>query len=337
MCAEEAAKYATRAAFSRANSKAYNAASRNGWLDEITVHMKFLRKPDGYWTKERCAEVARQYSVRTEFQVNEKGCYVYAFRRGWIEEICSHMERQGSRIERYIYIIISREARRAYVGLTFNKEARLNQHKLRGRPAVQSLLSGRHKVVWSRLMGRDDAAILEDDLIRRLRERGFEVVNARRGGTLGGDTLVWTFETCCAEGQKYPSRSAFIRGSKGAYEIARKNGWLEAACANMTDLKKPNGTWSKERCAEEAKKYQTRSEFERGCLSAYNTCLRNGWMEDVCRHMRSLKVAWTKEMCAEVARKHRSRGTFATQDGAAYQAAWKNGWLDEICSHMTAV
>jgi hypothetical protein len=185
-------------------------------------------------------------------------------------------------------------------------------------------------------MGRDDAAILEDDLIRRLRERGFEVVNARKGGTLGGDTLIWTYEACCAEAQKYRFRSAFIRGSKGAYEIARKNGWLEAACAHMEQLKKPNGTWNKERCAEEAKRYQSRSEFERGCLSAYNTCLRNGWMDEACSHMRPPKITWTKEMCAGVALQYKTRTAFSKHDGGAYQAAWRNNWLDEICSHMSA-
>jgi hypothetical protein len=102
----------------------------------------------------------------------------------------------------------------------------------------------------------------------------------------------------------------------------------------MVPLKASNGTWCKERCAEEAKKYQSRAEFDRGSPSAYAACLRHGWMDEVCSHMKPLRTSWTKEMCAEVARKYGSRSTFATQDGAAYQAAAKRGWLDEICSHM---
>ncbi|MEQ1716431.1 MAG: GIY-YIG nuclease family protein [Hyphomicrobium sp.] len=334
MCAAEAAKFNNRSDFFRKSPKAYKAAITNGWLDDVTAHMVFLRKPQGYWTKKKCAEVARRYSVRKEFQNKEKGCYIFALRRGWLDEICSHMERQGSRFERYIYIIISREARQAYVGLTFNKMTRLNQHRLRGRSAVRSLLASPHKIVWSRLLGRDDAAILEDDLIQRLRERGYEVVNATRGGNLGGSTLVWTFEACLAEAQKYQSRSAFQRAAKGAYASAQKNGWFEAVCAHMILQKMPNGTWNRERCAQEAQNYRSRAEFKRGSLSAYNTCLRNGWMDEFCSHMNPRRVPWTKEMCAEVARKHNSRATFASRDGAAYQAAWKNGWLDEICSHM---
>ena len=334
ICATEAAKYDTRAAFYRENPKGYAAAVRNGWLDEVSAHMNFLRKPDGYWTKERCVEVAAQYSVRTQFQVSDKACYLYALRRGWLTEICSHMERQGSRLERFIYIIISREARRAYVGLTFNKVKRIDQHERRGRPVVRLLLAGRHRIVWSSLMGRDDAAILEEDLIQRLRGRGFEVVNARKGGTLGGEVRIWTLGSCYAEGLTYSSRSAFQRGSGSAYESARKNGWLQLVCAHMKPLKMPNGTWSKERCAEEAKRFLSRAEFERGCPGAYNASLNGGWIDEVCLHMRSIKTSWTDQMCAAVALKYETRAHFAKLDGAAYQAAWKNGWLDEICVHM---
>jgi hypothetical protein len=337
MCAASAAKHNERSAFLRADPKAYKAARYNGWLDEITAHMIFLRKPKGYWTKERCAAVAARYSVRTEFQAGDKACYLYALRRGWLTEICSHMKRQGSRFDRYIYIIFSREAYRAYVGLTFNKEQRLDNHVRRGRPAVQSLLAGRHKIVWSRLMGRNDAAILEDDLIQRLREKGFEVVNARKGGTLGGDTLMWSFDACRAEALLYKSRSTFLRGSKGAYETARKNGWLQRICTHMEPLKLPNGTWSKERCAEEAKSFSSRAEFERGCIGAYCASLNGGWIDEVCSHMKPLRVSWTKAMCVAAALKHGSRSQFATHDGAAYQAAWKNDWLDEICAHMGKV
>jgi len=333
-CAAEAAKYANRSDFFRKNPRAYSAALNNGWLDDVTTHMVFLRKPEGYWTQEKCAEVAGRYLVRKEFQDKEKGCYIFALRRGWLDAICSHMKRQGNRIERHIYIIFSREGRRAYVGLTSNKQTRLNQHRLHGRHVVQSLLAGRHKVIWSNLIGRDDAAILEDDLIERLRAKGFDVVNARKGGTLGGDTLVWNFDACLAEAQKYTSRSAFWRGSKGAYASSRKNGWVEQVCAHMVRLKEPNGTWHKERCAEEAKKHQSRSEFERGCLSAYNTCLRNGWMGDLCSHMKPLRTAWTKAMCAAVALEYTSRSQFALGNNRAYKAAWRSGWLDEVCSHM---
>jgi predicted GIY-YIG superfamily endonuclease len=337
MCTTAAATNASRGDFFHKNPKAYKAALTNGWLEDVCAHMTFLRKPDGYWTKERCAEVASQYSVRKQFQVSEKGCYLYALRRGWLTEICSHMERQGSKFDRYIYIIFSRETRRAYVGLTYKKQVRMANHAKRGRSVVRALLDSPHKIVWSPLMNKDDAAILEDDVIQRLREKGFEVVNARKGGTLGGDTLLWTLDACCAEALAYSSRSAFMRGSKGAYASARKNGWLQLICAHMKPLKRPNGTWNKERCAEEAKKFLSRAEFERGCPGAYNASLNGGWIDEVCLHMKPLRISWTKEMCAAVALKYETRGQFASLDGPAYQAAWKNGWLDQVCSHMRPV
>ncbi|WP_170309537.1 hypothetical protein [Litorilituus lipolyticus] len=45
----------------------------------------------------------------------------------------------------------------------------------------------------------------------------------------------------------------------------------------MTITKKPNGYWNKDRCVEEALKYQTRSEFKQLGRSAFASAQRHGW------------------------------------------------------------
>lgn len=140
-------------------------------------------------------------------------------------------------------------------------------------------------------MRTDFVQLLEDDLIERLREKGFEVVNAQKGGSLGRATLLWTFEARFAEAQKYQSRSAFQRGSKGAHVSAQKNGWFEEVCAHINMLRAPNGTWSKERCAEEAKRFASRVAFERGCSGAHNASLNGAWMDEISSHMEPLRTS----------------------------------------------
>jgi len=47
------------------------------------------------------------------------------------------------------------------------------------------------------------------------------------------------------------------------------------------DCKKlPNGYWDYEKCKEESKKYTGRKEFQKGNSSAYNTSLKNNWLDD---------------------------------------------------------
>lgn len=45
-CADEAAKYTTRAEFQRNAKGVYNTARRNGWFDEICCHMPYIKRPN---------------------------------------------------------------------------------------------------------------------------------------------------------------------------------------------------------------------------------------------------------------------------------------------------
>ena len=40
--------------------------------------------------------------------------------------------------------------------------------------------------------------------------------------------------------------------------------------------------WTKEKCAEEALKYKSRSEFKKNNTNAYKASVRNGWLDDIC-------------------------------------------------------
>ena len=64
-CKEEAKKYSSRNEFREGDYKAYQAAWKNGWLDEFYGESK--KKEPGYWTKEKCKEEAMKYSSRYEF------------------------------------------------------------------------------------------------------------------------------------------------------------------------------------------------------------------------------------------------------------------------------
>ena len=89
----------------------------------------------------------------------------------------------------------------------------------------------------------------------------------------------WNYETCMEESKKYKTRAEFSNGCSRAYELARKNGWLDDYIW-LEYLKKPNGYWTYETCMEESKKYDTRKKFCNGCVSAYQVALKNGWLDD---------------------------------------------------------
>ena len=141
----------------------------------------------------------------------------------------------------------------------------------------------------------------------------------------------WTYETCYEEAKKYSTRNEFQKGCSRAYTVARKNKWLDDYIWSVEVLCKPNGYWTYETCYEESKKYSTRTEFCKGCGSAYNVACKNGWIndydwfEEICKP----NGYWNKETCYEEAKKYSKRIEFQKGCSRAYAVAYKNKWLDD--------
>jgi hypothetical protein len=90
-CKKEALRYNTRYKFQKISGSAYNSALKNNWLDMITTHMSKTQKPTGYWNFERCHTEALKYNTRYEFQKTSISAYSAAYKKGWLDIVCSHM------------------------------------------------------------------------------------------------------------------------------------------------------------------------------------------------------------------------------------------------------
>ena len=90
-CAEEAKKYQNRSSFCKGSNGAYTAALKHSWLDEICSHME-IRWKKRWTSKELCAEEAKKFNNRKEFAEFSSGAWAAAQQKGWLDEICSHME-----------------------------------------------------------------------------------------------------------------------------------------------------------------------------------------------------------------------------------------------------
>ena len=93
-------------------------------------------------------------------------------------------------------------------------------------------------------------------------------------------------------------------------------------------MKKPNGYWTKERCHDEAKRFNSRAEFSKECGVAYNVAKKNGWLDDY-TWFNKLWGKWNYEACYDEAKKYNTRESFRKKAGGAYYAAWKNKWLND--------
>ena len=96
----------------------------------------------------------------------------------------------------------------------------------------------------------------------------------------------WTYERCKEESLKYDNKAIFRKKSRASFEKSHLKGWLNELCSHMI-CHKTNGYWNYERCKEESSKYEYKYDFAKQSVSAYNSCLSNGWLDNLCSHMKS--------------------------------------------------
>lgn len=338
-CKLEALKYNTRTEFQYGSKGAYNSSRVNGWLNELCSHMKLLKHPKGYWTKELCHIEAIKYNNRTDFCTQSSGAYNYSKRNGFLDEICIHMINIGNRYKKCIYVYEFSD-NCAYIGLTYNLEKRhSDRKKFKKDQVTKHIKKTSIQPIRKQLtdyINVDEAIKLEGFYVEFYKNNGWQILNVAKTGSIGNGIIKWTKEECYKEALKYKSRTDFKCNSISAYNSSKNHKWLNDVCSHMIDGKKPNGYWTKMKCEDIASKYNNSTLFKADNKELCAIAYKNGWMGDICSHMVDGKKPngyWTFEHCKEVALNYTIRSSFK-KASSGYDSARKNGWLDEICSHM---
>jgi predicted GIY-YIG superfamily endonuclease len=218
-----------------------------------------------------------------------------------------------------------------YIGLTYHKDKRNDQHMKSGPVYKHIQETGLIpiRIEISDYIDAQDASKLEQLTENKYRNEGWNILNQAKTGLLGGNILIWTPETVRNESQKYKTLSDFRNYSPKAYNAARRNGWLPELGLLNTQIK-----WDFDSVQKEAMKYKTRKEFSLNSKGAYVFALRNKILDDITKHMDVKKIKWTKELANTEALKYKTKGDFAKNSKKAYETANKHKWLDDITKHM---
>ena len=96
----------------------------------------------------------------------------------------------------------------------------------------------------------------------------------------------------------------------------------------------PNGYWTKERCIEDAKNYDTIRDWKKNS-SGYQIARKHGWLEECSKDMNILcRKPYTLEECIVDAKNYNTKSEWRKNSCGAYSAAYKNGWLEKCCIDM---
>jgi hypothetical protein len=94
-------------------------------------------------------------------------------------------------------------------------------------------------------------------------------------------------------------------------------------------------SWTKEMVQKEAEKYSSRVEFQKKSPNAESAARRNGWIDDVTKHM-TLKRNdnWTYDEILKIAQKYDKFIDFRNNENGAFLFAKRHGFIDDVISHM---
>ena len=296
-----------------------------------------------YWEedKERTIEESKKYSSRVEFSKGSYGAYRVSKKNGWLDEM-TWLNRKNVYKDPvdcvYKYHFVDENA--VYIGRTIYPELRDKQHRLREKDTVNRFAK-EHNTEIPKMEVIDDKLTVVEGAKREIywekyyRDNGFHMINAQPCGSLG---LMcrgkWSKEKCFEEAKKYKMRSEFQKNAPHAYALSIKNGWINDMNWFPINRTKPNGYWkNKENFLNEAKKYKSKKELEKGCLIAYYAGHKYGYLDE-CTWFENRECLpfgyWKdKEHVMEEAKKYTSRNEFRKGNQSAYWAALKYGYLDE--------
>jgi len=140
---------------------------------------------------------------------------------------------------------------------------------------------------------------------------------------------------CFAEAKNYQSRTDFFKGSHAEYCYLQSKGKLKEACLHMPLSEKYSYVrWDQKSVIAEAAKYGSRAEFKRNCSGAYEHALSNGYLNQVCAHMRDGTKFWHVFELMAAALKYDNWSEFIKAEPQAYNFANKNKLAGIASAHM---
>ena len=243
----EAKKYKTRGEFRNKSYGAYRAAIKYGYIDELTWLNKKKNVPNGYWqNKENVINEARKYKTRGEFQKNNVSAYESARKNNWFNEM-DWFERPKERRQR---------------GHWQNKENVINESKKYKTRSEFKFLSQRAY----------DSARKNDWLGEMI------WLNNDKGKHPKG---YWkNRKNMMSEAKKYSTKEEFKEKNLTAFLMSYKYGFNEEMDWMVKQKQHKNGYWTYKHIEEEALKYNTKTEFSKGCNTAYRAALKLGIIDD---------------------------------------------------------
>lgn len=333
--------------FQRENPGLYKHLLKKGWYDKITKDFpRYSTNIKGgdvkikKWTKEKLKKESLKYKTLSDFRKYSKNAYAAALKYNLIGTFITHLG--------------DLQDRKPVGYWTYDKVKKVAQKYTNRKDFMDNDSAA---AAWAKANGYWDDLTSDWDYLGSLNFRGVYAWEFTDKTVYVG--LTDNFErrekehlsdegvTVVSKHMKETGlRPTFVKISdylevKEAQSLEEctiatyeDNGWISLNRAKAGGLGWCKRYWTLERVKEEAKKYNTKTSFKKGSYSAYNTAVKNGWMDEVTKGYKNLLIRWTPELVWKEVEKYNKLSEFRKHSSKAFHAARRLGIYDEIKNHL---
>jgi hypothetical protein len=292
-------------------------------------------KYNEYLTKEKCQELALKCNTIKEFRKLNESAYRKSIKFGWLEDISSHMIKYKKPSNYWTKEKLQNEA---------------NKYKNKGEFQKYSETA---YIIARRTKCIDDICSHMDSIGNYIKRCIYVYEFSDNSAYIG---LTYSFENRhyrhLKESKSPVYKKIIIHNipfiHKKLTDYIDVDNAKELENYYVTEYKNKNWTilnkaktggigiakviWTKEKCLQEALKYNNKKDFYKKSYNAYYKAKKKKWIDEICSHM--IDYSWTKEKCLQEALKYNNKKDFYTKSNYAYKKSCQKNWLKEICSHM---
>lgn len=258
-------------------------------------------KPIGYWdVRENNEEAASKCRNRRDFSKKYSVAYKSAKTHGWILDYDKKYFTGGTKYISFddpvhvIYAYEINETKSVYVGRTMDLRRRdlCHRNETQNDSLYKYCMANGLEVPEVKILEKNLTALesqeAENSWIDTYRSTGWNVINKASTGvgssSLGSMPRKWNYDTCKEVAELCVSKEDFKKKFVGAYNVSRKNGWVNEFFPN--NMKKQNGCFETlEACIEAAKPYKTIMEIRKCYPFLYQKISKHKWVEEVRKHL----------------------------------------------------
>ena len=336
-----ALKYTNASSFQKEDGSAY-VASKNrdkDFFNEITKHFQRLSRIP--YTYDEVKKEAEKYQTIGEFQKNSRGAYVASRRHGWFPMVTQHMipvrnswtKNEIKKIaSNYTTLRDFRKENSAAYSWALQNLNDVEKNEVYGH--MQKLGNHANRLIYA--FEFPDKSVYVGLTYDPIAREGAHKANAK--SAVNKHALSTGLKPTMKHLTDYVFMDEAAKKEKEFVEDYKNKGWKILNRAKAGALGSDILKWTFEKVAEEAKKYDTRTAFERGNGSAYGAARVRGWLDDVTKHMKLIKPSkYTPDEMRSIALEFDKLIDFREKKDGVYQAAKKQGdnFFNDITRHMS--